>query len=266
MIKNGTDYRSVAVIGGQSSGKSTLLNLLFESKFQEMDQLKGRSQTTKGIWLARNHSAKILVFDIEGTDSKERGDQRLTFAQTTSLFALFISDVLIINMWTHDVGKHEAANYSLLERIFEVNLKLREQHFSKKLLFVLRDFDPSTGNFESMTSELEKDINTIWDKIYKPAEYAKTKAADFFKFEFEALPHKNYQKEEFYAKAKALKERFEVTAGNSLFVSDEAQNNLPIDALPRFVENAWDTIRNNKEFNLPDQRAMVANYRCNEIK
>ena len=104
----------------------------------------------------------------------------MTFAQTTSLFALFISDVLIINMWTHDVGKHEAANYSLLEVIFEVNLKLREQHFSKKLLFVLRDFDEQTGNFESITAELEKDINLIWDKIYKPAEFANMKAHDFF--------------------------------------------------------------------------------------
>ena len=49
-------------------------------------------------------------------------------------------------------------------------------------------------------------------------------------------------------------------------MGDAAQNNLPIDAMPKFMENAWDTIRNKKEFNLPDQRAMVANYRCNEIK
>jgi len=34
----------------------------------------GRSQTTKGVWMAHNNSGNILVFDIEGTDSKERGE------------------------------------------------------------------------------------------------------------------------------------------------------------------------------------------------
>jgi len=34
----------------------------------------GRGQTTKGVWMAPNREGKILVFDIEGTDSKERGD------------------------------------------------------------------------------------------------------------------------------------------------------------------------------------------------
>jgi hypothetical protein len=102
----------------------TLLNLLFDTKFDVMDSNVGRSQTTKGIWMARNTDGSILVFDIEGTDSKERGEQRMTFEQTTSLFALAIADVLLINMWTTDVGRYGASNYGLLKVIFEVNLKL----------------------------------------------------------------------------------------------------------------------------------------------
>ena len=65
-----------------------------------MDEDMGRSQTTQGIWMATDDTKKILVFDIEGTDSNERGDQRMTFEQTTSLFALSMADVLLINMWT----------------------------------------------------------------------------------------------------------------------------------------------------------------------
>ena len=42
LMKVGTDYRTVAVIGCQSSGKSTLLNLLFDTKFDVMDQDEGR--------------------------------------------------------------------------------------------------------------------------------------------------------------------------------------------------------------------------------
>jgi len=92
-----------------------------------MDASTGsRQQTTKGIWLNRNADGNLLVLDIEGTDSKERGEQRMTFEQTTSLFALAIADVLLINMWTSDIGRYGASNYGLLKVIFEVNLKLFE--------------------------------------------------------------------------------------------------------------------------------------------
>jgi hypothetical protein len=100
------------------------LNLLFDTGFQVMDSHEGRGQTTKGIWMARNPEGSILIFDIEGTDSKERGEQRMTFEQTTSLFALANADCLLINMWTTDIGRYGASNYGLLKVIFEVNLKL----------------------------------------------------------------------------------------------------------------------------------------------
>jgi len=44
-----------------------------------MDDGGGRQQTTKGVWMSASEDRKILIFDIEGTDSKERGDQRTTF-------------------------------------------------------------------------------------------------------------------------------------------------------------------------------------------
>ena len=39
-----------------------------------MDDDYGRQQTTKGIWMSCNVEKNVLVFDIEGTDSKERGE------------------------------------------------------------------------------------------------------------------------------------------------------------------------------------------------
>jgi protein SEY1 len=39
-----------------------------------MDSDYGRTQTTKGIWMSINQDRNVLVFDIEGTDSKERGE------------------------------------------------------------------------------------------------------------------------------------------------------------------------------------------------
>lgn len=130
--------------------------------------------------MSLNANNNILVFDIEGTDSKERGDQRLTFEQTTSLFALAIADVLLINMWTQDIGRYGASNYGLLKVIFEVNLKLFDQKSSKKLLFVLRDFVDKGNNFDRIRETLENDLNKIWGEIYKPDKFANSKPSDFF--------------------------------------------------------------------------------------
>ncbi|PUZ46539.1 hypothetical protein GQ55_7G087400 [Panicum hallii var. hallii] len=68
-------YAVVSIMGPQSSGKSTLLNHLFGPNVRETDAFKGRSQTTKGIWLAlakaKNIEPCTLVMDLEGTDGRE---------------------------------------------------------------------------------------------------------------------------------------------------------------------------------------------------
>ena len=131
--------------------------------------------------MAINSESNIFVFDIEGTDSKERGKQRMTFEQTTSLFALAIADVLLINMWTKDIGRYGASNYGLLKVIFEVNLKLFAQNSSKKLLFMLRDFEDRGGSYgEKIKETLMNDLNKIWSEIYKPDKFIDKKLTDFF--------------------------------------------------------------------------------------
>jgi GTPase Era involved in 16S rRNA processing len=42
LVPLGGNYKCVAVIGCQSSGKSTLLNLVFGTKFEMMDDTSGR--------------------------------------------------------------------------------------------------------------------------------------------------------------------------------------------------------------------------------
>lgn len=39
-----------------------------------------------------------------------------------------------------------------------------------------------------------------------------------------------------------------------------------MDGLSCFIDKTWDKIKSQKELNLPDQRSMVANFRCNELK
>lgn len=50
LLNNGLNYHLISVFGSQSTGKSTLLNALFGTKFDVMDE-SARKQTTKGMFL-----------------------------------------------------------------------------------------------------------------------------------------------------------------------------------------------------------------------
>lgn len=66
-----------------------------------------RSQTTKGIFVSKDKEKNLLILDVEGTDSIERWDDRLFYAKSTGIFALALSQVLVINIWTQNVGQYE---------------------------------------------------------------------------------------------------------------------------------------------------------------
>ena len=169
-------------------------------------------------------------------------------------------------MWTQNIGNYQAGNYALLKIIFEVNLKLFEQKSSKRLLFVLRDFNQQPGLEAKLKGQLEKDMHQIWSQIFKPEQYKDSVVTDFFKFEYALLPHKIWAEPQFVEHCATLKQRFVVGSENSLFLDDAEEQNVPMDGLSCYISQTWDVIRGNKELNLPNQRAMVAAFRCNEIK
>lgn len=119
----------------------TLLNGLFGTTFDVMDESK-RQQTTKGmsvhvlhcyrtsflitglgIWMCRGRDMNVMVMDVEGTDGRERGEDQ-DFERKSALFSLASSEILIVNMWEHQVGLYNGANMGLLKTVFEVNLGL----------------------------------------------------------------------------------------------------------------------------------------------
>ena len=72
---------------------------------------------------ATRMAENILVMDVEGTDGRERGEDQ-DFERKSALFALATSEVLIVNIWEHQVGLYQGANMGLLKTVFEVNLQL----------------------------------------------------------------------------------------------------------------------------------------------
>ena len=272
--EDGKVYQSLGIIGCQSSGKSTLLNHIFNTNFEIMSDDKGRAQTTKGIWLGINKEFKVILFDVEGTDSKERGEDRLKFEQCSSLFTLAMSDVLMINMWTNDIGRYTASNYGILKVVFEQNLKLFQQESEKKIIIVLRDFDSNIDDLSKLKESIMKDMRQIWNEIPKPEAFKDKQFSQYFKFEFLTLAHKFYQEEKFKEgieeiKQKLRREKDDNKTGNnpnSIFSLVNYEKNVPIDGFYKYTFDMWTSILNNKDLNIPGQKEMLARFKCDEIK
>lgn len=231
-----------------------------------MNEEEGNKQTTQGIWMSVNPNLKTIVIDCEGTDSKERGEDRHHFEHCSSLFALAMADILIMNMWTQDVGRYTASNYGVLKMVFQMNLKLFTQDCAKKILIVLRDYDEKRYKKDKFERQILDDIDKIWEDIKKPANLLDSKPGLFFDFEFITLPHKIYREVEFDEQVSILRDRFDSENKDYLFKHTNLKQNVPVDGYTSYSLQIWDTIIHEKDLNIPGQKEMIAIFRCGEIK
>ncbi len=267
------DYTIVAIMGPQSSGKSTLMNTVFGTTFDEMDALSGRRQTTHGVWLsgspklAGQNAPLTLVMDLEGSDGRERGEDDTSFERQSALFALATSDILMINMWAKDVGRETGAGKPLLKTIFQVNLKLFQPTSGAKktvLMFVFRDRTKTP--LEKLKETWEADLDEMWAGLAKPAAYEASRLQDFFDLQYAALSNYEDRPEDFAAESIVLRKRFTRDAPeDESLLRDGGAGKLPGQALALSMVKVWEVIKENKDLNLPAHRVMVATIRCKEI-
>ncbi|KAI4296630.1 hypothetical protein L6164_036575 [Bauhinia variegata] len=259
----GLSYAVVAIMGPQSSGKSTLMNHLFHTNFREMDAYRGRSQTTKGIWMAKCVGIEPLTIamDLEGTDGRERGEDDTAFEKQSALFALAVSDVVLINMWCHDIGREQAANKPLLKTVFQVMMRL----FSPRkttLLFVIRD--KTKTPLENLEPILREDIEKIWNAVPKPQAHKSTPLSEFFNVEVTALSSYEDKEEKFKEEVAQLRQRFyhSISPGG---LAGDRRGVVPASGFSISAQQIWKVIRENKDLDLPAHKVMVATVRCEEI-
>ncbi|KAL1339053.1 hypothetical protein AAHE18_U004600 [Arachis hypogaea] len=264
--KCGQLYAVVSIMGPQSSGKSTLLNYLFDTDFKEMNADDGRSQTTKGIWIARCAGIEpcTLVLDLEGTDGMEHGEEDDTsFESQSALFALAVSDIVLINMWCHDIGRHNAANRPLLKTIFQVKMKL----FTPRkitLLFVIRD--KTRTPFERLKELLLTDIEKIWESFTKSKSDSDNEAAlsEFFSVEVVALSSYEHKEEQFKSEVVGLRQQI----CHSIVQDELARDLYGVVHASDFAyssQEIWEKIKADKDLHLPSHKVMVATVRCEKI-
>ncbi|KAF5386149.1 hypothetical protein D9615_002595 [Tricholomella constricta] len=264
----GFDYNLVAVFGSQSTGKSTLLNRLFGTTFDVMDETR-RQQTTKGIWMCRGKDMNVMVMDVEGTDGRERGEDQ-DFERKSALFSLASSEILIVNLWEHQVGLYQGANMGLLKTVFEVNLGLFGKaaqggtHSRTLLLFVIRDHIGQTP-LANLQATLIADLTRIWENLAKPTELQDCNLSDYFDLAFTALPHKILSADKFESEVLNLRTRFVNKSSADYLFKPAYHKRIPADGVAFYMEGIWEQVQTNKDLDLPTQQELLAQFRCDEI-
>jgi hypothetical protein len=71
------------------------LNNLFGTGFKVLETTSG-TQTTKGIWIAKDSTLPLLVLDVEGNDSMERASEN---DNVTSLLGRISRKPLLCMLW-----------------------------------------------------------------------------------------------------------------------------------------------------------------------
>ncbi|KAL1538433.1 protein ROOT HAIR DEFECTIVE 3 2-like isoform X1 [Salvia divinorum] len=212
----------IAIVGPQSSGKSTLMNHLF---------------------------------NLEGTDGKEKGQDDTEFEKQSALFAIAIAHTVIVNMWRSDVGREHAANRPLLKTVFEAMLSLFSPE-KTTLHFVIRDGNSKTGTpSELLMRDLKKDIEKIWEAAPKPPGNEGTLLSEIFNVEVTVLSNYEFMRDEFDEEVAQLQKQL-------------ISHNLDLSTSKISLSSAkkiWDDIKKHKGFKVPPFRLMFATTRCDEI-
>lgn len=148
---------NIAIFGTQGSGKSTLLNETFATTFPVLDTTVGRGRCTKGVWLYSADSVNLI--DTEGFDSVDRSEDERLFERQMALFCVAMADVVLVNLWLGEVGRHTGSHLDVLESILKVGERLVQPQ-TKKILFVVRDCGVEE-NRQLVEQTLTRSVNNL---------------------------------------------------------------------------------------------------------
>uniref|UniRef100_A0A6V7QXL4 GB1/RHD3-type G domain-containing protein n=1 Tax=Ananas comosus var. bracteatus TaxID=296719 RepID=A0A6V7QXL4_ANACO len=250
------DYAVVSIIGAQSSGKSYLLNCLFGTSFKVMNASTGRRQTTKGMWLSRCVRPSLFIMDVEGSDGRERGEDDTSFEKQGALFALTISDLMMVNMWLRDIGREQGGSIPLLRTVFRERAKLEPGR--TKVLVVIRGYDNETP-FNTLVDDVVTNMEELWKSIHDQPGRPRVLFRDYIEVSVVALPDK-IQEQKFKREVAKLREWF---AKNSLV--GFRQDKVSASDFSFSAKGIWEAIRQNKRLNLPAHRVMVSSFFCEKV-
>lgn len=251
---DGDDYvKTVAILGSRGSGKSTLANRLFSSSFETGRPFSGRG--TKGAAVAFSSSG-LLIIDTQGADGRDEDAENVSRVAT---FTIALADALIFNIWTADLGRYEAAGYSLFRTIFlEYSRMFAQDPVKTLVVVVIRDHDDGSS-LHSLQSLMMEDIRAIWNGVDSPEGMSLDSA---FEFKFVSLPNIRHRADEFQTAIDSLSARFSDPDDDAYLLNDSFSKHVPAEGFCQYAETVWQEMESDKDVELPSKKELVASYRC----
>lgn len=255
----------VSVLGGQASGKSTLLNKVFGCDFEVGSRSAVSSATTKGIFACKaSSSPTVVALDVEGSDSRERGRDGRAYQARCAGFVALISDIVLLNLWYHDVGRFDAAGYSLMQAVFAEAIKSADQE-PTKLVFVVRDVDDDVGE-DTLEQLLIADAKELFSGIAK-----EVPLDDLFDISVVGLPHMRHREEQFSDGCSALAKRILDEDAEGSLAESKFSKCIPADGCGTFTRSLWESHFAAKSLpalgsgdGAEGNEALLAAVKCNE--
>lgn len=156
----------VAIMGPQASGKSTLVNALFETSFPVADRNQVGIATTRGIFAERasDTDTPTLVLDVEGADARARAREAKDFSWRSASFVSALADVVIVNLWFHDACRLDSASYMLIRAVLNSSAQSHADDSPARtaLIVAVRDVDDDAPEATSSLRDLiTSDVRSI---------------------------------------------------------------------------------------------------------
>ncbi|KAL6285484.1 hypothetical protein ACE6H2_009874 [Prunus campanulata] len=184
--------------------------------------------------------------------------QDTAFEKQSTLFALAVADVVLINIWCHDIGREHASNKPLLNTVFQVMMRLFGPR-KTTLIFVIRD--KTKTPLENLESELQNDIQKIWESASKPEAHKETPLSEFFNVEVVALSNYEDKEDTFKEEVACMRQKF--FHHNKL--AGDRQAVVPASGFSLSLQEIWEKIKKDRDLDIPSIKVMVATVRCEEI-
>lgn len=121
-------------------------------------------------------------------------------------------------------------------------------------------------SLSNLSATLKSDLETIWDGLSKPQGMENSKFQDYFDADFVGLPHKVFAPEKFNSDVSMLADRFFNPDKDGYIFSTNYHKNIPADGFSAYASSIWKCILDNKDLDLPSQKQLLAQYRCDEIE
>lgn len=101
----------------------------------------------------------------------------------------------------------------------------------------------------------------IWNDIKKPESYKNMAMEDLFRIELFGFNHALVHKDEFTADAETLRNEWNTSIQPKVY-----SRGVPSDGFFYYAKNILNTVKEQNHLDIPTQREMLANIRCQEIK